>query len=143
MQDSGDIYKSFYSGFYCTPCETYVTEKDEQTELGEGLAPQCASCGRETAFIKEESYFFRLSAYQDRLLAFYAENPDFIVPPERLNEVLSFVKSGLKDLSISRTTVSWGVPFPGDTKHVAYVWADALNNYITAIGYGNEAKGRI
>ena len=138
LQESGDIYKSFYTGYYCTPCETYVTEKDEQPSK-EGI-PLCASCSRETAFIKEESYFFRLSAYQDKLLAYYQENPDFIVPSERLNEVLSFVKAGLKDLSISRTTVTWGVPFPGDVKHVTYVWADALNNYITAIGYGNDAK---
>ncbi len=140
LQESGDIYKSFYTGYYCTPCETYVTEKDEQLPQEAGVPPACGSCARETAYIKEESYFFRLSAYQDRLLAFYKENPDFIVPSERLNEVVSFVKSGLRDLSISRTTVSWGIPFPGDVKHVTYVWADALNNYITAIGFGNDAK---
>ena len=99
-----------------------------------------SSCSRQTQLIKEESYFFRLSAYQDRLLALYAENPDFIVPAERSHEVISFVKSGLKDLSISRTTVRWGIPFPGDDKHVVYVWADALNNYISTIGYGNPAR---
>ena len=90
--------------------------------------------------LAEESYFFRLSAYQDRLLAFYEKNPDFIVPRERAKEVINFVKSGLRDLSISRTTILWGIPFPGDSKHVTYVWADALNNYITAIGYGQPNK---
>lgn len=134
--ESGDIYKSFYSGFYCTPCETYVTEKD----INSNETVLCSSCARETKYISEESYFFRLSAYQDRLLKFYEENPDFIIPQERLNEVISFVKQGLKDLSISRTTVKWGIPFPEDNKHVTYVWADALNNYITAIGYGNPIK---
>ena len=140
LQNSGDIYKSFYEGFYCTPCETYVTEKDEQQKVAEGQAPLCVSCSRATQFIKEESYFFRLSAYQDRLLELYEKNPEFIIPSERLNEVLSFVKGGLKDLSISRTTVQWGIPFPEDPRHVTYVWADALNNYITAIGYGNPAR---
>ena len=132
---TGDIYKAHYTGFYCTPCETYVTQKEGAKE-----PPVCDSCGRETVALSEESYFFKLSAYQDKLLAFYEENPDFIVPKERLNEVLSFVKGGLKDLSISRTTISWGIPFPDDEKHVVYVWADALNNYITAVGYAQEAK---
>jgi methionyl-tRNA synthetase len=100
----------------------------------------CPDCNRETEVVSEECYFFRLSKYQDKLLKFYEENPDVIVPKERLNEVLSFLKSGLKDLSISRTKVSWGIPFPGDEKHVAYVWADALNNYITAVGYGQFDK---
>lgn len=135
LMASGDIYKSYYSGFYCTPCETYVTKKDDVQG-----APLCDTCGRETIEISEESYFFRLSAYQDRLLAWYAEHPDLIVPKERLHEVVSFVKGGLKDLSISRTTVTWGIPFPEDERHVVYVWADALNNYITALGYGNDAK---
>ncbi len=130
---TGDIYKSYYSGFYCTPCETYVTKRDETVVV-------CESCGRETIEIAEESYFFRLSAYQDRLLAFYAEHPDFIVPKERSHEVVSFVQSGLRDLSISRTTVAWGIPFPDDEQHVVYVWADALNNYITALGYAQESK---
>lgn len=129
---TGDIYKDYYTGYYCTPCETYVT--------GDGEEPVCDSCGRPTQKISEESYFFRLSAYQDKLLELYASQKDFVIPSERLNEVISFVKGGLKDLSISRTTVSWGIPFPDDEKHVVYVWADALNNYITAIGYGSEAK---
>lgn len=142
LQNKGDIYKSFYSGFYCTPCETFITEKEnaEIGKLSQEQSPLCPSCSRGTTYISEESYFFRLSAYQDRLLKFYQENPDFITPPERLNEVTSFVKSGLKDLSISRTSITWGIPFPDDPKHIVYVWADALNNYITAIGFGNLAK---
>lgn len=139
LQESGDIYKSFYTGFYCTPCETFVTEKSELAEE-KSAAPSCTSCGRLTSYVAEESYFFKLSIYQDRLLKLYQENPDFITPRERLNEVISFVKSGLKDLSISRTSVTWGIPFVDDSKHVTYVWADALNNYITAIGYGNSVR---
>lgn len=135
--DRGEIYKSQYQGWYCTPCETFVTEK-EQAFVGEQVA--CTSCNRPTVFVSEEAYFFRLSAYQDRLLKFYAENPNFIIPKERANEVVRFVESGLKDLCISRSTISWGIPFPGDTKHVTYVWADALNNYITAVGYGDDAR---
>ncbi|MFA6065778.1 MAG: methionine--tRNA ligase [Candidatus Babeliaceae bacterium] len=132
----GDIYKSFYSGWYCTSCETFVTEKDAA-----GIEnPACASCGRQTQFISEESYFFKLSAYQDKLLQFYQDHPEFIVPQERAHEVINFVKSGLNDLSISRTTVSWGIPFPGDEHHVTYVWADALNNYITGVGYGDKHR---
>jgi methionyl-tRNA synthetase len=137
LLESGDIYKSFYTGWYCTPCETYVTEKDEQVQ---GEAHLCPSCGRTTQLVSEEAYFFKLSAYQDKLLAFYEQHPHFITPKERLNEVISFVKAGLKDLSISRTTVSWGIPFPGDEKHTVYVWADALNNYITAIGWGQPGR---
>jgi methionyl-tRNA synthetase len=136
MQKKGDIYKSFYSGWYCTPCETFISE--EPADKG----PSCISCGRDTNFVSEESYFFKLSEYQDKLLKFYEQNPNFIVPKERLNEVISFVKSGLKDLSISRTTVSWGIPFPGDPKHVVYVWADALNNYITGIGWGQKNRAQ-
>jgi len=132
---SGDIYKAIYTGFYCVHCETYVLQREDSTEN-----PPCESCGRKTTSISEESYFFRLSAYQDRLLQFYEENSEFIVPKERLNEVISFVKSGLKDLSISRKTVSWGVPFPGDEHHVVYVWADALLNYLTAIGYMQDTE---
>ena len=135
--DKGDIYKDKYSGFYCTPCETFVTEKDHDKD---DKIVKCVSCGRETQEIKEECYFFKLSAYQDRLLKFFKESPDFISPKERLNEVVSFVKSGLKDLSISRKTVKWGIPFPGDDSHVTYVWADALNNYLTGIGYGTDDK---
>jgi len=136
LKENGDIYKSYYTGFYCTPCETFVTEKDQV----DSKTPDCASCNRQTSLVSEESYFFKLSSYQDRLLNFYEENPDFVVPNERLNEVINFVKQGLKDLSISRTTVKWGIPFPDDSHHVTYVWADALNNYITAIGYGNPAR---
>jgi len=137
--DQGDIYKGSYKGWYCTPCESFVTEKDSQAvEQGKPLI--CPDCSRATGEIFEECYFFKLSAYQDRLLAFYEQNPNFITPKERMAEVVSFVKSGLKDLSISRTTISWGIPFPGDDQHVTYVWADALNNYITAVGYGDDKR---
>ena len=135
LMAKGDIYKSFYSGWYCTPDETFVTEESNAAQ-----APLCPSCGRITHRVSEEAYFFKLSAYQDQLLEWYAKNPTFIIPQERSQEVINFVKSGLKDLSISRTTVQWGVPFPGDDKHVTYVWADALNNYITAIGWGQPGK---
>ena len=137
LQQQGDIYKSHYTGWYCTSCETFVTEKDQEHA---NKVPPCPSCGRLTTQVSEEAYFFKLSAYQERLLQFYKEHPDFITPAERLHEIISFVESGLKDLSISRTTVQWGIPFPGDDKHVVYVWADALNNYITGIGYGNPQK---
>lgn len=141
----GDIYKDIYTGWYCTPCETFVTQKDQLSGDGElnGLLPKeviCPSCERLTNQISEECYFFRLSAYQNRLIEFFDQHPDFITPKERMNEVIAFVKEGLKDLSISRTTVSWGISFPGDSKHVTYVWADALNNYITAIGYGDDSR---
>lgn len=135
--NQGDIYKAHYTGWYCTSCETFITEKDLETQSG---TPHCPSCGREARQISEESYFFRLSKYQDQLLKFYEEHPDFITPAERANEVINFVKAGLKDLSISRTTITWGIPFPGDAHHVTYVWADALNNYITAIGYGDARR---
>ncbi len=134
----GDIYKSFYEGWYCIPDETFITEVEVSKE-----APNCPSCGRQTQWLSEEAYFFKLSAYQDKLLKFYEENPDFIVPKERAQEVINFVKAGLRDLSISRTTISWGVPFPNDNKHVTYVWADALNNYITAIGWAQKDKEQI
>lgn len=135
--DQGDIYKDYYKGWYCTPCETYLTEKELEEQLQAGAKePVCMSCHRNLQYVEEESYFFRLSAYQDRLLQFYKTHPNFIVPKERMHEIVSFVERGLKDLSVSRTTISWGIPFPNDTKHVAYVWADALNNYITAVGYG-------
>jgi methionyl-tRNA synthetase len=133
LKKTGTIYKGFYTGWYCTPCETFVTQEitDQQS------VPLCTSCARATHTVKEETYFFKLSAYQDALLDFYDKNPDFITPKERFNEVISFVKAGLKDLSISRTTLSWGIPFPGDPEHVVYVWADALMNYLTGIGYAN------
>lgn len=138
LMQQGDIYKGQYAGWYCTSCETFVTEKDQQ---GDGKEVTCPSCLRPTNYISEECYFFKLSAYQHRLLQFYENHPDFITPKERMHEVVAFVKEGLKDLSISRTTVTWGIPFPGDSKHVTYVWADALNNYITAIGYGSDEQG--
>lgn len=133
--EKGDVYKSFYKGWYCTHCETFVTEHEASTQ-----APDCPTCGRTTQMLSEEAYFFKLSAYQDKLMKLYQEHPDFIWPRERAQEVINFVKSGLKDLSISRTTVKWGVPFPNDTHHVTYVWADALNNYITAVGWGQKGK---
>lgn len=133
----GDIYKSRYEGWYCTPDENFVTDQEATKE---GKAPLCPLCGRQTVPASEESYFFRLSAYQERLLQFFKEHPDFITPKERLNEVISFVEAGLKDLSISRTTVKWGIPFPGDPDHVLYVWVEALINYISAIGYGDPAR---
>lgn len=133
--DQGDIYKDFYKGFYCTPCETFVTEKDQTQDQEKVL---CPSCQRSTIEVSEECYFFKLSAYQDKLLKFFETNPEFITPKERLQEVISFVKEGLKDLSISRKTITWGIPFPGDIAHVTYVWADALNNYLTGIGYGHD-----
>ncbi|MDE7454771.1 MAG: methionine--tRNA ligase, partial [Clostridia bacterium] len=126
---NGDIYKSQYEGLYCTPCEAFWTE----SQLVDG---KCPDCGREVIKQKEESYFFRLSKYQDRLIKFYEENPDFISPKSRMNEMINnFIKPGLKDLCISRTTFDWGVKLPFDEKHVAYVWVDALTNYITALGY--------
>lgn len=136
---SGDIYKGFYKGWYCVPCETFLTDtaESENDNNLSSVSPACTSCSRTTNWLEEETYFFKLSKYQDKLLKFYESNPDFVTPKERINEVISFVKGGLKDLSISRTTIKWGIPFPGDPKHVVYVWADALNNYITAIGYGN------
>ncbi len=138
LLEKGHIYKSVYKGWYCTPCETFVTEIDENDQTHKG--PQCPSCGRDTHIVSEETYFFRLSAFTDKLLTFYKENPDFIVPKERFHEVTSFVASGLKDLSISRTTVKWGVPFPHDPLHTIYVWVEALSNYITGIGYANPEK---
>ncbi|MEO5323513.1 methionine--tRNA ligase [Mesorhizobium sp. CC13] len=132
MADRGDIYQSSYAGWYSVRDEAYYGE--EETELRPDnirYGPQ----GTPVEWVEEESYFFRLSAYQDKLLQLYENQPDFIGPNERRNEVMSFVRSGLKDLSISRTTFDWGVPVPGDEKHVMYVWVDALTNYITAAGY--------
>jgi methionyl-tRNA synthetase len=132
MAANGDIYKGGYAGWYSVRDEAYYGE--EETELRPDnvrYGPQ----GTPVEWVEEESYFFRLSAYQEKLLKLYEDNPSFIGPPERRNEVMSFVKSGLKDLSISRTTFDWGVPVPGDDKHVMYVWVDALTNYITGVGY--------
>ncbi len=126
--EKGDIYKGTYEGWYCTPCETYWT--DLQLEDG-----KCASCGRDVEKLSEETYYFRLSAYQDRLLKLYEENPGFIAPDTRRNEVISRVSEGLRDLSVSRlkSSLSWGVPFPVDDRHTTYVWFDALLNYITGV----------
>ncbi|WP_457936958.1 methionine--tRNA ligase [Mesorhizobium sp. 10J20-29] len=135
MAASGDIYLDRYSGWYSVRQEAYFDEGE--TTLGEdGVRRE--PLGSPVEWNEEESYFFRLSAYQDRLLELYEKQPDFIGPQERRNEILSFVKSGLKDLSISRTTFKWGVPVPGNEKHVMYVWVDALTNYITAAGYPDE-----
>ena len=130
--ESGDIYKGRYEGMYCTPCETFLVESDDSED--------CLVCRRSCVLVSEEAYFFRLSNYQEKLLKFYKEHPDFVFPKNRLNEAIKFVEGGLKDLCISRSTISWGIPFPGDDAHVTYVWADALNNYITAIGYLDETK---
>ncbi len=132
MAANGDIYKGGYAGWYSVRDEAYYGE--EETEVRDDGVRYGAQ-GTPVEWVEEESYFFRLSAYQEPLLKLYEERPDFIAPPERLNEVVSFVKSGLKDLSISRTTFDWGVPVPGDEKHVMYVWVDALTNYITGVGY--------
>jgi len=132
LRDKGFIYKGTYTGQYCVSDELYV----------DGAQPgdPCPTCGRITETVKEENYFFKLSEFQDKLLALYA-NPEFIRPETRRNEVISFVKSGLRDQSISRSTFSWGIPVPDDPKHVIYVWLDALANYITAIGYGSKHAG--
>ena len=130
LQERGYIYKGSYSGQYCVYDELYV----DVTEPG---AP-CPECGRPTETVREENYFFKLSAMEEPLLKLYAEQPDFIRPDARRNEVISFVRSGLRDLSVSRTSLTWGIPVPGDEKHVIYVWLDALANYITALGYGSD-----
>jgi methionyl-tRNA synthetase len=130
IRDNGYIYKGTYTGQYCVSCELYVDSA--------GPGAPCPQCGRPTETVHEENYFFKLSAFQDRLLSLYAERPNFIRPETRRNEVISFVRSGLRDLSISRSTFSWGIPVPDDPKHVIYVWMDALSNYITALGYGSD-----
>jgi len=137
MYSKGDIYKDFYEGHYCVSCETFFPE----TQLVDGEF--CPDCGRSTSVVKEESYFFKLSKYEDKLLKHYEENPDFILPRSRANEVINFVKGGLRDLSVTRTSFTWGVKMPSslnDNSHVMYVWLDALMNYITALGYGNNEK---
>ncbi|HZK25987.1 MAG TPA: methionine--tRNA ligase [Thermoclostridium sp.] len=129
LYDKGDIYKSKYEGWYCTPCESFWTE----TQLKDG---KCPDCNREVELTQEESYFFQLSKYQDRLIEYYQEHPDFIQPISRKNEMINnFIKPGLEDLCVSRTSFNWGVPVTFDEKHVVYVWIDALSNYITALGY--------
>src|SRR5437762_593575 len=132
IQEKGFIYKGKYTGQYCVFDELYVDA------VGPG-AP-CPECGRPTETVSEENYFFKLSAFQDKLLQLYSEQPDFIRPEARRNEVVSFVRSGLRDLSISRSTFQWGVPVPDDPRHVIYVWLDALSNYCTAIGFGSPDK---
>jgi methionyl-tRNA synthetase len=129
IRDNGFIYKGTYTGQYCVSDELYVD--------GIGPGDPCPDCGRPTETVSEENYYFKLSAFQDQLLRLYTEHPDFIRPEARRNEVISFVRGGLRDLSISRSTFSWGIPVPDDPKHVIYVWLDALANYITALGYGS------
>ncbi|BDH59916.1 methionine--tRNA ligase [Lysinibacillus sp. PLM2] len=130
--DNGDIYKGEYEGWYCTPCESFYTE----TQLENG---NCPDCGRPVHKVKEESYFFNMKKYADRLLQYYEENVEFIEPESRKNEMINnFIKPGLEDLSVSRTSFDWGIKVPGDPRHVIYVWVDALSNYITALGYGSD-----
>ncbi len=130
--ENADVYKGTYEGWYCMPCETYFTE----TQLVEG---KCPDCGREVKKMQEESYFFNMKKYQDRLIKLYEERPDFVKPEFRRNEIFNnFIKPGLEDLCISRTTFDWGIKMKNDPKHVLYVWVDALTNYITALGYFSE-----
>ncbi|MCB6993408.1 methionine--tRNA ligase [bacterium 210820-DFI.6.37] len=133
LYEKGDIYKGEYEGMYCTPCESFWTE----SQLVDG---KCPDCGRPVEKAKEEAYFFRLSKYQDKLLELFEQNPEFLEPESRRNEMISFVKQGLEDLCISRSTFDWGIPVPIDEKHVIYVWLDALTNYITALGYPDELE---
>jgi len=132
LYDQGDIYKSAYKGKYCTPCESFWTE----SQLVDG---KCPDCGRPVEDAEEEAYFFRLSKYADKLVKYYEEHPDFMEPKTRFNEMVNnFIKPGLEDLCVSRTSFTWGVPVEFDPKHIVYVWVDALSNYITALGYDNE-----
>ena len=131
LYEKDDIYKGEYEGMYCTPCESFWTE----SQLVDG---KCPDCGRPVQKAKEEAYFFRLSKYQDRLLEMFEKNPEFLQPDSRRNEMIAFVKQGLEDLCISRSTFDWGIPVPIDEKHVIYVWLDALTNYITALGYPDD-----
>jgi methionyl-tRNA synthetase len=136
LYDQGDIYKGEYEGWYCVPCECYWTK----TQLTDG--GKCPDCGRDVALTREESYFFRLSKYQGRLIRHIEDNPDFIQPVTRRNEMLNnFLRPGLEDLSVSRTSLEWGVKVPFDDRHVIYVWIDALSNYITQLGYGTGDDG--
>ncbi|GEM02577.1 methionyl-tRNA synthetase [Halolactibacillus halophilus] len=132
LLDQGDIYLDEYEGWYCTSCESFFTER--QLESG-----NCPDCGGPVEMVKEESYFFKMSKYVDRLLEYYEKNPDFIQPESRKNEMINnFITPGLEDLAVSRTTFDWGIKVPGDAKHVIYVWIDALSNYITALGYNTD-----
>ena len=137
MEKSGDIFKKLYGGWYSVRDETFYKESETEVRDGQRFA---TLTNTPVEWTEEETYFFRLSAYQDKLIAHYDNNPDFILPPERRNEVVSFVKSGLEDLSISRSTLDWGIPVPGAPGHVMYVWIDALNNYITATGLLNASQ---
>lgn len=133
LEAQGDIYKGEYEGWYCTPCESFFTE----TQVGEDH--KCPDCGRDVQLVKEESYFFKMSKYADRLLAYYEANADFIEPVSRKNEMINnFIKPGLEDLAVSRTSFDWGIKVPGNEEHVIYVWIDALSNYISALGYGTD-----
>lgn len=131
LYEKGEIYKGNYNGWYCKPCEAFWTK----TQLKDG---KCPDCEREVEWTQEEAYFFKLSKYGDKLLKLYEENPDFLQPESRKNEMISFIKKGLEDLCISRTSFSWGIPVDFDEKHVVYVWFDALINYITAMGFASE-----
>ncbi len=136
LYQQGDIYKSQYEGWYCTPCETFWLER----QLVDGRCPN-PECGGEVQLLQEESYFLRLSKYADRLLAHISAHPEFIQPPGRRNEMISFIKQGLEDICVTRTTFDWGVSIPFDPKHVSYVWIDALINYISALGYLSDEPG--
>ena len=131
LYDQGDIYKSVYEGHYCKPCESFWTD----SQLVDG---KCPDCGREVSHAQEEAYFFKTSKYADRLLKLYEDVPNFIQPESRKNEMISFIKQGLQDTCVSRTSVKWGIPVPFDPAHTMYVWVDALSNYITALGYENS-----
>ncbi|MEI6614341.1 MAG: methionine--tRNA ligase [Chrysiogenales bacterium] len=138
VKEKGDIYLGEYAGHYCISCENFIPDSSEETADGKRTCPEC---GRPTDNrVKEKCYFFRLSAYGDKLLKFFEENPEFVTPRSRMNEVVSFVKMGLRDLSVTRSTVKWGIPVPGDPQQTIYVWFDALSNYITAIDYLNEGE---
>ncbi len=138
VMKKGDIYLGEYAGHYCISCENFIPDSVEESADGKRT---CPDCGRPTDNrVSEKCYFFRLSAFGDRLLKFYEENPDFVTPRSRMNEVVSFVKMGLKDLSVTRSTVKWGIPVPGDPQQTIYVWFDALSNYITAIDYLDEGE---
>ena len=130
LYEQGDIYKGVYKGHYCKPCESFWTD----SQLVDG---KCPDCGREVYEAEEEAYFFKTGKYADRLLKLYEDNPEFIQPETRKNEMIAFIKQGLQDTCVSRTSVKWGIPVPFDPKHTMYVWVDALSNYITALGYEN------
>ena len=136
LMDQGDIYKGTYQGYYCVPCETYVPE----SSMGENKT--CPDCGRPLTIMTEESYFFKCSKYVDKLIKYYEENLSGVMPKIRYNEIMSFLKSGVRDQSVSRTSLKWGIPVPDDEKHVIYVWFDALINYISALGWPDDEQGK-